>query len=147
MLFNIVIVFLLLFTAIMAITINQSLAYSVKDEIITIIEENKGVDISKGIRYNPVIEEIVETTTDMGYRATGTCPSTDYQGFDRNGDLNDREPYICIKQTVGSEIEGSKSCYFSVILFYKLDVPIFREVFNFEVKGETKLLYGSCFNR
>ena len=40
--FQIVILFILLFTAIMCLTINNSNAFGIKDEIINIIEMNNG---------------------------------------------------------------------------------------------------------
>jgi hypothetical protein len=33
--------------------------------------------------------------------------------------------------------------YYSVIVFYQLDLPIFSETFNFKVSGDTRLLSSS----
>ncbi len=141
MLFNIVIFFILTFTGIMCLTINRSRAYQVKDEIITIIEENQGLylnSIDQGTN-NEVLEKIVEVMQDKSYRTTSVCPSDEYFATDRNGNLNSNEPSLCIKQTFSEGDE--RMSFYTVILFYRLDIPILREFFNFQIKGETKLIY------
>ncbi len=150
-LFNIVILFILLFTGIMTITINRSKAYTVKDNIVTAIEDLNGIDI----RTNQLPQEIVDEFLDASYRSVGTCPEEGYVGFDRNGELNSNpgQSSICIKETLNIKNESgsldgnnNNSCYYTVMVFYKLDVPVIREVFEFHLTGETKQLYGYCSN-
>ncbi len=157
-LFNIVILFVLLFTGIMTITINRTKAFNTKDEVINIIEKNNGIDIYKAIGdgySNKVFEDIFEATNEVGYRATGICPKG-YEGFDRDGKNVSKNPSMCLKkQIVNSsdslngvspdnhiESEVQSGCYYSVILFYNIAVPVLKDVMNFNVRGETKILYN-----
>lgn len=142
-LFNIVIFFILVFTGIMCLTINSSKAYKVKDEIITIIEENNGVNMTsldQG-KSNVTLSEVVDVLTNNSYRATSDCPEG-YTEYDRDGELDSNEPSFCLKSTIVDTSEGN-DCYFSVVLFYKLDIPFLDKIFTFEVKGETKTLFSS----
>lgn len=151
--FNIVILFILLFTGIMCLTINRSKAYQVKDSIISVIEDNEGIYISKSLDYgsnNSVLKEIIDLTSEASYRTTGTCP-TGYKGYNREGEISSTEPFLCIKETtVSSSVTSGdynissdeKGCYYSIIVFYKLDIPVLKEVFSFSITGETKTLYS-----
>ena len=88
--FQIFILFVLLFTAIMCLTINNSNAFGVKNEILNIIEANNGV--YEGDNGN-LSEDIIDTINETSYRTTGTCPD-EYQGYQRNGSP-DRIPKCC----------------------------------------------------
>ena len=154
--FQIVILFILLFTAIMCLTINNSNAFGVKDEIINIIEMNNGNYLSDD-NYS-LSDEIVDAISAAAYRTTGVCDEG-YDGFERNGQpvsSGDRAS-VCIKQvnvtegiddylsnllgdTVaqGDFMDGS---YYQIVLFYQLDLPVIRQVYNFQTRGETKIIY------
>ena len=83
-LFQIVIVFLLLFTAIMCLTINHSKAFAVKDEIINIIETHSFSSSGRNYELSQnIIDEIVEKLNESGYRITGNCPSGSWIGYNR----------------------------------------------------------------
>lgn len=154
--FQIVILFILLFTAIMCLTINNSNAFGVKDEIINIIEMNNGNYLSDDNR--SLSDEIVDAISSAAYRTTGVCDEG-YDGYERNGQpvsSGDRAS-VCIRRvdvtggidnylsnllgdTVaqGEFMEGS---YYQVVLFYQLDLPVIRQVYNFQTRGETKIIY------
>ena len=102
-LFQIVIVFLLIFTAIMCFTINHSRAFAVKDEVISIIEGTETPDIN-GTLSDATIAKIFDRLGEVGYRVTGTCPS-DYSSYRRANNSNgfnqvdtSQDANICIKR-------------------------------------------------
>lgn len=131
-LFIIVITFIVLFTGYICISINQAKAFSVKNEIVNIIEKYED-DFAK---------HIPEVLDKVGYHNSGDC-ETDYTGFKRNGEKidNGRDAAICIKQVENSSgvVTGY---YYKVETFYQLDLPIIRSVFKLKSKGETKTLYS-----
>lgn len=157
--FQIVVLFILLFTAIMALTINNSNAFGVKDEIVTSIETSNGNFLVNG----NLNEEIKGKLTEASYRTTGTCNKNgdeDYQAYDRSGDAteDDGDASICIKEvrvTEGIEKtlkdvfgenkvatnEFLDGVYYQIKVFYQLDIPIVKQVYQFESKGETKIIY------
>lgn len=149
-LFQIVIVFVLLFTGFMCLTINHSKAFNVKNTIIKTIEREEGVNLDVP-GSDPAISKIVSYLQEASYRTTGNCPAdvkdaanniiAHYYGFDRNGNLNNAKPAFCIakvKTRAGEEFPDMS--YYRVVVFYQLDLPIFNEVFNFRVTGDTKLI-------
>lgn len=160
--FQLVIVFLLLFTGVMCLTINHSKAYGVKDEIINTIElMETGVNTEQlGIN---TVNEITNELTEGGYRLTGTCPNSEWIGYDRNGtEVTDDSASFCVRAVNVSDAfyedsenkcKGESLCtptagdfpkmiYYEVILFYQLDVPVIGDALKFEIKGATKVLFG-----
>lgn len=160
--FQIVIVFILLFTGIMCLTINRAKAYGVKDEIITIIETEGTAGSSSSFALSDETNRLIaEQLNKVGYRITGDCPAG-YQGYNRNGvlDSTGRNAAYCVGYSVVSEVfdndlnekcRGSKCTptkedlpnmvYYDIVLFYQLDIPIMRSIFNFKVSGSTRVLF------
>lgn len=157
-LFNLVIFFVLLFTGYMCLSINYSKAFSVKDKIITEIERNGGIkNISNSDGKDETINNIADYLKEVGYRTTGKCVDNnekyDY-GCDRDGQcktaVQGRDYAYCLSE-VDSVPESTYSHkmddefifvnYYKVKVFYQLDLPIIRQMFNFSIKGDTKTLY------
>ena len=159
--FQIFILFVLLFTAIMCLTINNSNAFGVKDSIVNAIESLDG-NYMEGPNLN---EEIVKVIQETSYRTSGTCPD-DYKGFDRAGNAvssGSSDAAVCIKEVKATEglddylasssggglgntvaiddfVEGS---YYKVMLFFQLDIPVIKQIFNFNTTGETRIIYNT----
>ena len=167
--FQIFILFILLFTAIMCLTINNSNAFGVKDSIINVIEANEGLYLDGG----NLSQEIVDVIAETSYRTSGKCPEVydysgklsgnQYQGFDRNGNAltsDSSNAAVCIRKVnvtdefdeylknhtgldkVATEdfIDGY---YYQIVVFFQLDIPVIKQVFDFQTKGETRIIYGS----
>ena len=158
--FQIVIFFILLFTAIMCLTINHSKAFAVKDEVINILENTNSTSVKNQKLDSTTISKIVETLENGGYRTVGSCPD-EYVGYDRNGAEVSKNASFCIKTNLVSEtyrkdlIDKCKNnkcivtssdyptmVYYDIKLFYQLDIPLLRNIFNFTINGSTKVLYG-----
>ncbi len=147
-LFNIVIMFILLFTGIMTLTINRSRSYAVKDEIISEIEKAGGINLTTDLPSN-----IVDVMAQSSYRAEGVCENQDDDiiTYDREGNLSgnslsEKRGSVCISETKvsTSDFAGEGGCYYSVEVFYMMEIPLFEDVFVFSVEGETKILYDIC---
>ncbi|MFI3260884.1 MAG: hypothetical protein R3Y13_04140 [bacterium] len=156
LLFNIVILFILLFTGIMCLTINRTNAYQVKDMIITIIEDYNGIDLNntaESTATNEALDEIVAAVTSAAYRTVGTCPDG-YTSLDRGGSISSNASSICLKRVnvdftenlvdnyTYAAGEKDKGCYYSTIVFYKLDIPVINQIFSFKIMGETKMIFS-----
>ena len=153
-LFQIVILFLLLFTGVMCLTINHSKAFGVKDEIINIIETELFTEESA--------KKISVYLQETGYRITGKCPDDgEWKGYDWSGGEVSNNASFCIRSVNVSDaykIDLQDKCknnvcnityddfpsmaYYDVILFYQLDIPIISKVFNLKLYGSTKTLLG-----
>lgn len=137
-LFQIVILFLLLFTAIMCLTINHSKAFAVKDDLINYIESKDGVDLSK----KNLDSGIIDLLSKDGYFTTGKKCDNNAKGYARDGKPTSTNPAVCIKKiNTGRETGG---CYYEIKVFYKLDLPVLGSVFSFSETGKTKELYSYC---
>ncbi len=158
-LFQIVILFILLFTAIMCLTINNANAFGVKDEIINIIEVAEGNFLDGG----SLSEDVVDAISAASYRTTGVCNkngNTGYTGYDKMGNpvSDGQKASVCIKEvnvteginTYLSNILGPgnfveedfrKGSYYQIIVFFQMDLPVVNQVYSMQVKGETKIIY------
>lgn len=144
----------------MCLSVNRSRAYSVKDQIIQTIQAHHGIDINS--EYDEDSEnafaDIVQYLQDSSYRNTGTHPGpeafgdedTTYQCFNRQGKSTSRNPVFCIARVDVSSEGGSayhelpSMVYYRVMTFYNLDLPIFHDLFNFHIVGDTKVIYGGA---
>lgn len=140
--FQIVIFFILLFTGYMCLSINHSKAFNVKNTIVKAIEREEGVNLS-----NPdddeAIKKIVEYLKETSYRTTGRCPEG-YMGYNRDGRIDSRNSAFCIAEQVASSGSDMPIMnYYRIVVFYQLDLPIFRSVFEFKVSGDTKIISHS----
>lgn len=154
-LFVIVIALVLIFTAIMAFTINHSNAFAVKDQITQIIENNGGFDLSEEYieghdrDTDKVIKEIVEAIDRNSYRQVGKCPeatgNSKVASYQRNGakTVGNNDAAFCIVKIPSEGKDGAVNAYYyQVVVFYSLDIPVVKELFNFKAVGETKVLYS-----
>ena len=156
--FQIVILFILLFTAIMALTINNSNAFGMKDEIISYIEANNGNYLNED--KSGLNEEIVEKLANASYRTTGKCANEEgTKGYSRTGEelTSNENASICIKtidatdevdKFLYDELDGMvatsdfvKGTYYQITVFFQLDLPVVKQIYNFQSKGETKIIY------
>lgn len=148
-LFNIVIVFVILFTGYISLSINYSKAYNVKNELITIIKNQGGVCTSSnsgsgGNCYN-FSEQIAEFFKETSYRNLGNCDTGDgWIGYSRSGDLvsDGKNSAFCVKAIkLKSNSELPNALYYQVKVFYQLDLPVIRAFFDFSIFGETSRIY------
>jgi len=146
--FQIFIVFILLFTGYVCLSINYSKAYSVKNELLTIIKNQGGVcttEDSNSVLCENFQHLINNYLQQSGYRSTGKCDN-DWEGFKRDGThvARGENAAFCVRGINIADSEGQlpTAVYYEVKVFYQIDIPIFRQVFNFSVKGETSRVYS-----
>lgn len=165
-LFQIVIVFILLFTGYMCLSINHSKAFAVKDDIIEIIERHNGIDLTKSAKDgNKTLKEIASRLQTAGYRTNGNCSAlgkkdsnsgfSEWYGFNREGNAvgNGENVTFCIRRmNVSGNIQTStnsgliselpETVYYQVGVFYQLDLPVLNYLMSFSLKGDTRVIYN-----
>ena len=133
-LFNIMIVFIFFFVSFLAIAINYSQAFRVKNQIINYIEQYEGMheDTSE--------KKIIDYVINSGYHKDEPCDCTSYDC----GNMNDKRNGAAITNTKGICIRKLKNTnndtYYRVTTFVKFNLPLIGDFFTFEVKGETKTI-------
>ena len=136
-LFIIVLTMVMLFSGIMAFTINRSNAFAVKDKIISIIEENGGIENLTNDK-SKTIEKIVDSLTEKRYRQNGICPENAVC-YSRDGTVSTSNAAFAIIKTKSTASERN-AYYYKVVVYYNLDIPVIKTLFNFQLSGETKAL-------
>lgn len=139
---TIFIIFVVLFTGYMCLSINMNKAYKVKNEIINIIQKNNGLDEN-------TLSQIQDFMTKVGYRTTGKCDTKDDFAFGISGNSkNSDKPVFCAKEMITeyeaqsyTKVQFPKAAYYQVKVFFSIDLPIVRQFFTFGLKGSTKKLF------
>lgn len=140
-LFVVVIAFVVLFTGYLCLAINYSKAFNVKNEIIDIIERENGMT-------EEASEQIETYLKNIGYRTKGTCPSG-FTGNTLERDVVTKEYYYCyrtINTNLDSEGEAfetdqADSVYYQIVVFFRIDLPIFQDAFKFDVRGDSVQIF------
>lgn len=133
-LFGLVITFIVFFASFLAVSINYSKAFNVKNNIVDLISKYEGNNCNAR-------NKISDYLSDVGYLVTGTCPD-DYIGYDLSGGrVYSGKAYYCINNdTTGIDTELEKK-YYRVMVFFKIDLPMIGELTTFRIKGETESIY------
>lgn len=137
-LFNIMIVFIFFFAAFLAIAINYSQAFRIKNQIINYIEQYEGIKGSK--------DKIVDYIKDAGYYRDKGCDCENYNcdGFNdsRNGaPVSNADGTYTVKGLCVRELKnGNGDTYYRVTTFVGFELPVIGNMINFEVKGETRIV-------
>lgn len=120
LLIKLVMVFIVIYVCFLAIAINYSITFRVKNQIINLIEAYEGYELAE--------DKIKEYVDSIGYyRAFGMSLKDD--GTCYNG-------YCVQKMTT------DKGDMYKVTTYVSFDFPIIGRIMNFPVSGETKLIYN-----
>ena len=125
-LFKLMIIFIFFFASFLAIAINYSQAFKIKNQIINVLEQYEG--------YNDTTKEIITSyISGSGYYRTHTCNS------DTEGEMpthnSNRANGVCILKQ-GTEDKR----YYKVTTYVSFNFPIIGNIFTFPVVGETKII-------
>ncbi|MCH5167339.1 MAG: hypothetical protein J1F35_05540 [Erysipelotrichales bacterium] len=140
-LFAMVIVFMMILIAYVAISINYSNAYKLKTAMVTKIEQYDGWNsLSK--------RELDNMLYSSGYRQTGYCKKPD-DGSKYIGVLNGNVTVnpvtmqnYCIYRTKRSERNGAEEkYYYHVTVFFGFNLPVLGDIYTFKISGETAEIY------
>lgn len=149
-LFQLMLLFILLFTAYIILTINYSKTIKIKNEVVSMIEKYEGLN-------DQSLELINNYLLAAGYGTTGICVSNEntswvYGAIDlTSATLELAQPgeryYYCVKKYKGTNLTS----YYQVGLFYKFNLPVIGNTANFNVKGTTTNFHAKdnsdyCYN-
>lgn len=156
--FVICLVFIILFTGYIAISVNYNKAFITKDYMVSKIEDTKG-----GMN-GTLADEFEKYLTAQGYTATGECEGTIKEkqigqpDIDTTWQLTDcireeanpngkRKCGACVyKKEIKKEyntlddIEADRN-YYKVYTFFKFDLPVVNVLMNFKIGGTTKYVF------
>lgn len=132
----IVILFVIVFACFISVSVNWSKCYKVKDNILFLIEKNRGMN-------SKTLVDINEYLSDVGYRSTGECPPNScWYPFNYSRSQSATPANFCVsKNVVSSTALGHPvSAYYSVRVFFRLDMPIISNLIKLNIDGETSVI-------
>lgn len=134
-LFQIVIVFVLLFAGILAIAVNYARAFKVKSEIVSIVERGSGINDATNIK-------ITEYLNTIGYRTTGVCDADETMYGNPNSMQIGGKALYCVKEvkTKKNTEDLKDQAYYRVKVFFNIDIPIIGNWLNLTLTGTTKVI-------
>lgn len=153
---SIVMTFLMLFTAYLAVSVNYAKAFRIKNNIISKIETME-IDTVAGEKSLDVIQstsfgdDIRNYLTSQAYIVQGDCSDTklleNYPGYNLvlKTSCNPSKDNLCGVCIFGKEADSldsydTEKYYYTVVDFFKFDLPILGDLLTFKVKGNSKAI-------
>lgn len=135
-LFGLVITFIVFFASFLAISINYSKAFNVKNNVVDLISKYEGNN-------NCARQEIGKYLKTDGYLVAGTCPKDEaytYVGYDLSGNevAAGNKAYYCISSDSTDNTTVIEKQFYRVVVFFKIDLPVVGNITTFRIKGETE---------
>lgn len=148
----IVMLFITLFSAYLAFSINYSKAFKVKDGIISRIEKYNGLR-------SETFKDIDDYLKEIGYTSTGRCDMflsdqrVKFMGINIDEDVNSLAVHsntdvvtennnYCIARVFSYDPIGQMTAsYYNVVVFYSLSLPMINDLFNFYISGDTSNIF------
>lgn len=136
---GLVLIFTLLFSSFLAVSISYSKSFKVKNEVLSFLEKQEGLT-------DNAVKLINDYLRNSGYKQKGICEEG-WIGIREINSGSSREVkevadgktkyYYCVKKENISDGAHPFRAYYKVKLFYKFELPVVGDMFNFQVDGET----------
>lgn len=146
---QLVIVIMFVFVAFLALSMNYSKAFRVKNEVISFVEKNEGITKNS-------VELINNYLSYSGYGTTGYCEEGSY-GVDSLSSktiepaIKNKKYYYCLTKVTSSAKNFKYRAHYKVKLFFKFNLPVIGNIFTFDVAGQSKDVNypadGSCSDK
>lgn len=141
--FQLVIIFTLIFAAYIALTINYSRSFKVKNEVLSIIEKSEGFT-KNGVKL------INNYLNQSGYKTVGKCTmqsnaivygvttlDTTITGSTVERAKEGHDYYYCFSKYGNYHSYYKGRAYYKINLFFQFDLPFFGNLSTFTVDGQT----------
>lgn len=136
---QLVIIFMLLFVGFLALTLNYTKAFKIKNEMLSIIEKQEGVTAGDGGTIS-IINGYLKAN---GYSAQKACPEGSYGVTDLNSlsleyrTSGSKKYYYCVSKIEAPSTNHKDKSYYQVNSFFYFNLPLLGDVFVFSVNGST----------
>lgn len=143
---QLIILFMLIFVAFLALTLNYTKAFKMKNEVLSIIEKYEGLT-QKSRDSEGSISIINNYLKSNGYSIMRACPAGSYgvRSLDNNNpvangpiDKNDKSKYYyCVTKIKSPSTNNKGKVYYRINLFLRFNLPVLGDIFTFTVNGST----------
>lgn len=135
---QLVIVFMLIFVGFLALSINYTKAFKIKNELLSIVEKYEGLSTSE----NGSISIVNNYLRYNNYQAMSYCDEDTY-GSD-NLDSTTLTPtskntkyYYCVRKVMASAPSHANRVHYEITTFFRFNLPFIGDLFTFQVSGTT----------
>lgn len=148
--YQLVIVFILIFVAFLILSLTYSKNYKTKNEIINVIEKYEGVNTKS-------IQIINNYLSYNGYKVKGSCPTGDmWVGVESLDSVkvsktqSGTKYYYCIHKVYANKKASTKTqsgvsvkskMFYQVKIFFKFNLPVIGNIYTFNVDGTTNDIF------
>lgn len=141
---QLVIIFMLIFVAFLALSINYTKAFRVKNELVTMIEKYEGVSEGE----NGSVELLNNYLLYNNYSSMGRCEAGDYGVQNLHEPIlepvNTNERYFyCVRKVDASTGALADRAKYRVRIFFKFSLPVLGDLFTFSVEGTSIAITNS----
>ena len=130
---KLMLIFLAIYIAFIAVALNYAKAFRVKNRIIDIIEQNEGIDSYNDTKEGSVIGNINSYLNTVGYYVNLANIKNN-----NTENINCYDRGYCIEETSGLTNDGLTSKYYKVTTYININFPFFKLNFNIPITGETR---------
>ena len=139
--FQIIIIFILIFVSYLTVSVSYYKVFKAKNDIISIIERKEGMTEGP----TGAIGVINNYLKSNNYNAKGHCPTDSYGAKTLDSTSNEtfekavdgRKYYYCVQKTTGYYTPITGRSYYSVNLFFSLNLPVIGDIIDFGANGTT----------
>ncbi len=141
-LLGLMVMFILLFTAFLVVTINYTKAQRLKNEVTDFIEREEGLTSRTSTNIGAV-ELIDNYLKRSGQSGMGKCPDNSYIGGTVEGSpkieraLKNKKYHYCVKKIDKFQDKEKQKAYYDVIVFVEFNLPVIGDIFTYSVSGRT----------
>lgn len=125
LLIKLVMFFIVIYVAFLAIAINYSITFRVKNQIINLIEEYEGYELAAS--------SIDKYVSNVGYYKSNKNLAVN---FNSDSNTTCQSEGYCI-----TKLNSDRGYYYKVTAYVTFDFPIIGQILNFPVSGETRVIY------
>ena len=136
---QLVIIFMLIFVAFLALSLNYSKAFQMKNEMLTMIEKKEGLTTGS----NGSIALINNYLAMNNYHVKKSCKIGTYGVSDLRGTTieqvtNDGKTfYYCIEKIKSPSSKHTNQVFYKVNMFFYFNLPVVGDIFKFTINGAT----------
>ena len=130
---KLMLIFLAIYIAFIAVALNYAKAFRVKNKIIDIIEQNEGIDSYDDTKEGSVIGNINSYLNTVGYYVNLANIKNN-----NTENINCYDRCYCIEETTAPVTDGITSKYYKVTTYININFPFFKLNFNIPITGETR---------
>ena len=130
---KLMLIFLAIYIAFIAVALNYAKAFRVKNRIIDIIEQNEGIDSYDDTKEGSVIGNINSYLNTVGYYVNLANIKNN-----NTENINCYDRGYCIEETTAPVTDGITSKYYKVTTYININFPFFKLNFNIPITGETR---------